>query len=129
MLECKSAPSPLPEGHILVMDMKSPYIDSGLYCRLVGKLIFFTITRLDLSYAVSRISNYMANPQAAYLEAAKHILHYLKGTLDQGILYKANFKVEILGYTNADWGSYPETRHSMGAYLPLLHGIRIPGLE
>jgi hypothetical protein len=53
----------------------------------MGKLIFLTITRPDLAYAMIWVSSYMANPQQTHLDAAKHILYYLHGTIDQGILY------------------------------------------
>jgi hypothetical protein len=117
MANCKSAYIPLPEGLILVSDMKTLDIDPTYYCQLVGKLIFLTITRPDLSYAVSRISSYMSQPQQAHLDAAKHILRYIKHTLDYGILYKANLPLILSGYADADWGSCPETRRSMGAYI------------
>jgi hypothetical protein len=67
--------------------MNSPYVDSTYYCKLMGKLIFLTITRPDLAYAMIWVSSYMANPQQTHLDAAKHILYYLHGTIDQGILY------------------------------------------
>jgi len=102
MTACKPATTPLPEGHILVTNMESPYIDSTYYGRLVGKLIFLTITRPDIAYAVSRLSSYMSRPQEAHLEAAKHLLRYLQGTLNLGILYRAGQPIQIMGYTNAD---------------------------
>jgi hypothetical protein len=117
MEHCKSAPSPLPEGLVLVTNMASPYVDSTHYYKLVGKLIFLTITRPDLAYAVSCVSSYMANPQQTHLDAAKHILRYLRGNLDHDILYRAGSPLEAIGFTDADWGSCPETRRSMGAYI------------
>ena len=63
MEHCKPAPSPLPEVLVLVTNMASPYVDSTYYCKLMGKLIFMTITCPNLAYAVNRVSSYMANPQ------------------------------------------------------------------
>jgi histone deacetylase 1/2 len=122
MTDCKTASTPLPQGLVLVSDMHSPYIDSNLYCQLVGKLIFLTITRPDIAYAVSRVSSYMSKPQISHLDAAKHILRYIKHTADHGIFYQAGQALTITGYTDADWGSCPETRRSMGAYIFLLAG-------
>lgn len=95
--------------------MKSPLTNSHLYCHLIGKLIFLTITRLDIAYDVSRLSNYMTQPQEAHLKATKHVLRYLQGTTDQGILYHADVPVVINDYTNVDWGSCIETRRYIGA--------------
>jgi hypothetical protein len=64
----------------------------------------------------------MANPQQAHLNTSKHILRYLKHTIDQGILYKVGTPIEVLGYANADTGSCPKTRRSMGAYIFIIAG-------
>jgi len=117
MKDCKPASTPLSKGQILVTNMNSLYIDSQYYCRLVGKLIFFTVTLLDIAYTVNRLSNYMANPQQAYLDVAKHVLKYLQGTFNVGILYHTRAPTTITGYTKANWGSCLETQRSMGAYL------------
>jgi len=47
------------------------------YLSLVGSLLFVTQTRPEIQFAVSLI---------AHLEAAKCILHYLKGTMDFGLV-------------------------------------------
>jgi hypothetical protein len=120
--DCKASPIPLPEGLVLVKDTHSPPINSSYYCKLVGKLTFLTITRIDLAYVVSRVSNFMAKPQQAHLDATLHILRYIKGTLDHGILYKARVPIKVSRFTDVDWGSYPDTRRSIGAYVFILVG-------
>ena len=102
--------------------MKSPSVDPTHYCRLIGKLIFLTVTRPDIIYAVSRLSNYMAQPQTTHLDAAKHLLHYLQETMEYGILYRSEAPTSITGFTDADWDSCTETRKSMGAYVFMLAG-------
>jgi len=79
--------------------MKSPYIDSTPYCQLVEKFIFLIVTHPDIAYAISRISNYMAKPQQAHLEAAKHVLRYLQETLNYRIPYRVGAPLMISGYT------------------------------
>jgi hypothetical protein len=123
MLDYRPAKVPMPEGTILLTDMLSPYVDSTYYCKLLGKLIFLTITRANIAYAVNRISSYMAHPQQAHLDAVLHIIRYLQGTLDTGILYHKSLPSQLTGFTDADWGSCLETRRSIGAYIFTLgHG-------
>ena len=122
MQDCRPATTPLPEGQILVADMKSPTIDKTHYYKLVGKLIFLMVTRPDLAYAVSRLSSYMSLPQNTHLEAAKHVLRYIQGTIELGILYNSNATPTISGYADADWGSCTETRRSMGDYIFTMAG-------
>jgi transposase InsO family protein len=74
MLQSKPEHVPLPPGLQLMSDMNSELADLHHYCKLVGKLIFLTTTRPDLSYAVSIVSRYMSAPQQAHLEVVKHIL-------------------------------------------------------
>jgi hypothetical protein len=118
----KASPIPLLERLVLVKDMHSAPINSSYYCKLVGKLIFLTIIRIDLAYIVSKVSSFMAKPQQAHLDAGLYILRYIKGTLDHGILYKVGAPVKVSRFTDTDWRSCPDTRRSMGAYVFTLAG-------
>jgi hypothetical protein len=113
---------PLPPGLQLTSDMNSEPTNLHQFCKIVGKLIFLTTTRLDLSYAVSSVSRFMSAPQHAHLEAVRHILRYLIKTSDYGILYNSTGKNPIKGYTDADWAACPETRRSTGGYMFSLAG-------
>jgi len=58
------------------------YLDGIHYLSLVGSLLFATQTCPDIQFAVILVAQFGGNPGVAYLEAAKRILHYLKGTVD-----------------------------------------------
>ena len=49
------------------------------------------------------------NPKASHATAVKHIIHYLKGTRDQGMLLKPNGQLQVDCYVDADfeglWGA------------------------
>ena len=47
-------------------------------------------TRPDISFAVSHLSQFLANLGEAHVEAAYRLLRYLQGTKDLGIEYSAN---------------------------------------
>lgn len=70
---CKSVSTPMIEKLKLTPDMQAPAADSTRYQRMVGKLIFLTHTRIDISYAVSVVSRFMSNPQEPHAQAVKHI--------------------------------------------------------
>ena len=57
--------------------MKNPF----QYRRIVGKLIYLTITRLDVQYSVNLRSQFMNQPRKPHLDAAFHVLKYIKGAL------------------------------------------------
>ena len=45
----------------------------------------------------------MTNPRHVHLVAAKHILRYLKGTVDYGKKYEANQNTNLEGYVDSNW--------------------------
>lgn len=60
------------------------------YRKLVGTLLHLTMTtRPDLARAVGELCKYMANPGKKHWEAAKHVLRYVKGTTEVGIVMNA----------------------------------------
>ena len=61
--------------------------DLEKYRRLVGKLKYLTVTRLDIAYSVSVISQFMSSPTIVHWEAMGKILCYLKGAPEHGLFY------------------------------------------
>ncbi|KAA0058903.1 putative mitochondrial protein [Cucumis melo var. makuwa] len=54
------------------------------YHRLVSKLIYLSHTRLDISYAISAVNQFMQAPYKEHMEFVNRILRYLKTTLEKG---------------------------------------------
>jgi hypothetical protein len=63
--------------------------DTTMYKRIVGSLIYMTITRPHLNYAVRMVSQFMQTPQKPHLDVVRCILRYIKHTLQCGIFYEA----------------------------------------
>ena len=62
-----------------------PTIDSTLYKRLVGSLMYLTTTRHDTMYVVSFISIFMESPKDSRWKVGKIIIRYIAGTIDYGL--------------------------------------------
>ena len=92
------------------------------YRRLVGKLNYLTITRLDISFAVSVLSQFMKDPRLPHWEAVIRIMRYLKAHPGCGLLYKANGHLWVEAYTDADWARSPSDRKSTTRYCTFLGG-------
>lgn len=89
-----------------------PLDDVSMYRRLIGRLMYLTISRPDITFTVNRLSQFMAHPRTPHLHAIHHLLQYLKSTLGQGILFPANSFMKISAFVDADWGSSVVTRRS-----------------
>ncbi len=55
--------------------------NTTIYRCIVGSLIYMPITRLDLSYAIGMVGQFMQTSQKPYLDAMKHILKHIKHIL------------------------------------------------
>ncbi|KAG6394865.1 hypothetical protein SASPL_145455 [Salvia splendens] len=81
-------------------------------------LRYLTCTRHDILYGVGLISRYMETSSQSHLNAAKRILHYIKGTLNEGILYPSNQEVKLIGYSDSGWGrDLDEQKSTTGYYF------------
>ena len=91
--------------------------DGRLFREIVGSLIYImTATRPDLSYVVTKLSQFMVQPTKCHLTAAKRVLRYLKGTLDKQLVFtKSDNLVELIGFSDSDWAS-GEDRKSISGY-------------
>ena len=117
MEDCNPSHTPLPEGLILSKETATPPVNATLYRMLVGKLLFLTKTRPDITHAVSMISRFMQNPQEAHLQAAKHVLRYLRRYPSLGLFFQQGEENYLHGYTDADYGQDIDDRISVGAYI------------
>uniref|UniRef100_A0A2N9I6G4 Reverse transcriptase Ty1/copia-type domain-containing protein n=1 Tax=Fagus sylvatica TaxID=28930 RepID=A0A2N9I6G4_FAGSY len=63
------------ESNMKLMPEEGDFVDDlKTYRRLVGKLIYLTITRPDISYAVSIVSQFMTSPRVPHMNAVIRIL-------------------------------------------------------
>ncbi len=78
--------------------------DHELYRRMIGRLMFAAIAvRIDIATAVNRLSQYLSQPRKIHLQAAKHVLRYLTGSPQLGILYKPTG--DLIGYADAAYAN------------------------
>lgn len=88
--------------------------------RLIGKLIYLTVTRPDLAYKVHVLSQFVNNPTEDHLKAAHRVLRYLKGAPAQGIFFSSSSDFRLHTCCDADWAACPVTRKSISGYCVLL---------
>ena len=122
MLNCKPVDTPMDPNVKLVPSQGELLRDLGKYRRLVGKLNYLTITRPNISFPVSVVSQFLQSPCDSHWDAVVCILRYIKGTPDQGVLYENRGHTQVVGYSDADWAGSPTDRRSTSGYCVFIGG-------
>ncbi|MBW0548676.1 hypothetical protein O181_088391 [Austropuccinia psidii MF-1] len=88
------------------------------YQSAIGSLIYLsTTTRLDMSYSISALSQFLENPGIMPWNLFLHVLKYLKGTSKFGLRYQKDLEKPIVAYSDEDWGNCTITGRSTTGYL------------
>lgn len=115
MTEAKPAKTPIPVGSQLSKHQGDPMENATGYKQLVGALQYLTLTRLDISFTVNQLCQFMHNPSTVHQTAAKRVLWYLKGSLNHGLLFTKE-PLTLNSYSDSDWAGNPDDRRSTTGY-------------
>ena len=87
------------------------------YASVAGSLMYAMVwTKLDLAQAVNVVSRYMGNPGKEHWQVLKHILEYLKGTTNIGLVYHGDTSCALPNYSNSDYATDWDARRSGTGY-------------
>ena len=78
MLGSKPVSTPMEINLKLTSDGGGPLTDPTLYRRLIGKLLYLTITQPDVTYVVNQLSQFLSPPRIPHFKAAMRVLQYIK---------------------------------------------------
>jgi hypothetical protein len=104
------------------------------YRAIVGSLMcLYQWTRPDLGFAVTFLSRYLHKPGEKHLQAVKHALRYLKGTVELGIRYSRDLTrlrardqslnvLYGLSDCDGDFAGCKDTSRSTTSYMNLING-------
>ncbi|XP_071712998.1 uncharacterized mitochondrial protein AtMg00810-like [Rutidosis leptorrhynchoides] len=141
--------SPLPVNLKLATDKGKVLANPDVYKRLVGRLLYLSVTRPDISYSFHHLSQFvkrcwfvaskptysplpinlklatdkgkvLANPDVYRRLAAMYLLRYLKGTISKALFYPIQPLLKVAGFSYADWESCLMTRKSLTGYCIFL---------
>ncbi|KAK3028106.1 hypothetical protein RJ639_039800 [Escallonia herrerae] len=118
----KSCNTPMNPSVHLTKDDGDCLDDPDKYRRLIGKLNYLTVTRPDIAYAVSTVSQFMSEPTVKHWAALEQILCYLKGAVGLGLLYSNHGHSYIECFSDADWAGSKLDRKSTTGYCVFVGG-------
>ena len=119
-LGSKLVKTPMQQNLHLSKDVGKLLPDASKYRKLIGRLLYLTLTRLDITYAVHRLSQFLAKPRQPHMMAVNRILQYLKGTLGRGLFFSSSPSMQVKAFCDVDWAGCPDTRRSITGYSVFL---------
>ncbi|KAK6120967.1 hypothetical protein DH2020_045294 [Rehmannia glutinosa] len=100
LTDCKPVSTPMDPNVKLLPnggDLSRSREDTG---RLVGKLNYLTMTRPDISFPVSIVSQFLNSPCDSHWNAVIRIVKYIKGSPGKGLVFTDRGHTNIIGYSD-----------------------------
>ena len=119
MMDCNPAHVPMEPKLKLRKTSTAPPVDATEYRSIVGSLRYLVHTRPDIAFPVGIVSRFMEKPTSEHLAAVKHILKYVKGSLDYGCCYerKEGTALRLYGYSDSDMAGDVDDRKSTSGVM------------
>lgn len=117
MLDSKPVVTPMDSNVKFGTSVGKELEDASMYRKIMGSLIYLTLTRPDLAFAIGVLSRFMQNPRRPHLDAVRRVLRYVNRTLNWGISFKKDKDCKLAGFCDADYAGDVDTRRSTTCYL------------
>jgi len=78
------------------------FTDVHAYRRLIGRLMYLTNTRHDITFSVHQLSQFLDKPTIAHYNAAIKILRYMKGAPSLGLFFSSNSSAHLKAFCDSD---------------------------
>jgi len=123
MSNCKPVATPMDRNKPHEMVEGGEACDKTLYQQLIGSLGWIAIrTRPDISFAVSYLGRFGANPSQQHWTCAKRILRYLAGTKGLRLCLRGDLPspIPLNGFVDADFAADAGTLKLTTGYVLLM---------
>jgi len=90
--------------------------EATAYRRLIGRLIYLTNTRPDITFSVNHFIQFVSKPTNERHQAAMCVLRYPKNAPGKGIFFYSQTSIQLKAYSDSDWATCPETRKSITSF-------------
>jgi hypothetical protein len=104
MAELKSQSTPMSMTTTLDPNENGEAVDQREYRSMIGSLLYLIETRPDIQFIVGLCTRFQASPRSSHRMAVQRIFRYLKHTPEFGIWYSASSSLDLVSFSNADFG-------------------------
>ncbi|CAL0300245.1 unnamed protein product [Lupinus luteus] len=116
LLASKPSNIPMDSGQKLHSKSGTLYSNPTAYRRLIGRLVYLTHTRPNISFSVSHLSQFLSTPTTGHFNACLKILRYLKHAPGKGLFFPSNTRLSLKDFSDSDWGSCLDTRRPVTGF-------------
>ncbi|XP_066351476.1 secreted RxLR effector protein 161-like [Miscanthus floridulus] len=97
-------------------------VAATLYWSIISSLRYLVHTRLDIAFAVGYVSRFKEDPREDHWAMVKRLLCYVKGTMDQGIIFPktGGSRLQLIMFSDADMAGDIDGRRSTSTVLVFL---------
>lgn len=89
---------------------------------MTGFIMFSIVkTRPDITFATSVVAQFAKNLDHQHIQAAKIVLHYFKGSKEQGITFGDQNKLLVEGYSDSNWAGNKKDQKSTSGFIFILN--------
>ncbi|XP_039060658.1 uncharacterized mitochondrial protein AtMg00810-like [Hibiscus syriacus] len=110
MTNCKPSETPIEVN--LKLSKYGNLVNKEHYQRLVRKLIYLSLTRPDIAFYVSIVSQYMNDPREEHLATVNRILRYLKMTPENRLVFRKHEDITVKIFSDSSWAGELTDRRS-----------------
>jgi hypothetical protein len=116
MVATKPKETPMKVNQKLKKDPNHILQDITSYRRMIGRLLCLTNTRLDITFVVGRLTQFLSCPSKEHFNTAIRVLKNNKKSPREGLFFSANSLLHLVGYNDSDWGPCMDSRRSITGY-------------
>ena len=74
-------------------------------------------TRPDVAFSVNLVARYSSSPTKSHWNGIKHMLHYLRGTINMSLFYSNKSNFDLVGYADSGYLYDPHKARPQIGYL------------
>eukprot|EP00253_Pinus_taeda_P027413 PITA_27413 len=115
--DCRPMSMPMITNWKKIDSLDDKDVDPTLYRELIGSLMYLVKfnARSDICFSVNTLSQFMVEPKRVHWTTTRHILRYLRDTIEYGLKYTRGDDARLCGFTDANWaGNLVDRKRTFG---------------